>query len=186
VHAAGRHLYERQSIGAVMHQHLAQRAAASGAMGQGGAARYYHLTGQSGSLLYMAPEVFLNLPYNEKADVFSLGVVLFELFLGCQLADLVLAERTWGAAREYAAGVAAGRRVATNALPRYVAPLVEACWQQARLATMLVSSDRCCHACHGHYTDQSALGCHASCASVTKRCARASIQNHLVPLKAQV
>lgn len=39
----------------------------------------YELTGLCGSLLYMAPEVFQNKPYNEKADVYSLGILLFEL-----------------------------------------------------------------------------------------------------------
>jgi serine/threonine protein kinase len=78
----------------------------------------------------MAPEVFLNLPYNEKADVFSLGVVIFELFLGVQLADMVLEERTWGEAKHFAKGVAQGRRTKTDGLPPAIAPLVDACWQQ--------------------------------------------------------
>ena len=33
--------------------------------------------------MYMAPEVYLSQPYNEKADVFSIGVVIFEMFSGC-------------------------------------------------------------------------------------------------------
>lgn len=32
--------------------------------------------------MYMAPEVFLNEPYNEKADIFSLGIVMLEIFSG--------------------------------------------------------------------------------------------------------
>lgn len=33
----------------------------------------YGLTGQAGSCMYMSPECFAHLPYNEKADVFSFG-----------------------------------------------------------------------------------------------------------------
>ncbi|KAG2426461.1 hypothetical protein HXX76_011691 [Chlamydomonas incerta] len=42
----------------------------------------YGLTGQAGSCCYMAPEVFLQQPYNEKADVFSFGVLMYELWAG--------------------------------------------------------------------------------------------------------
>ena len=37
------------------------------------------LTGQTGSLLYMSPEVYNQEPYNEKADVFSFALVMYEL-----------------------------------------------------------------------------------------------------------
>ncbi|CAG9465400.1 unnamed protein product [Pedinophyceae sp. YPF-701] len=37
------------------------------------------LTGLTGSLLYMAPEVFRSEKYNEKADVFSFAVIAYEL-----------------------------------------------------------------------------------------------------------
>jgi hypothetical protein len=30
-------------------------------------------------MMYMAPEVFNELPYNEKADVFSFSIVLYEM-----------------------------------------------------------------------------------------------------------
>lgn len=35
--------------------------------------------GKAGSYLYMAPEVMLNEAYNEKVDIFSLGIIIFEV-----------------------------------------------------------------------------------------------------------
>ncbi|CAN0164791.1 unnamed protein product, partial [Hapterophycus canaliculatus] len=37
------------------------------------------MTGQTGSQRFMAPEVFDGMPYNEKADMYSYGIVLWEL-----------------------------------------------------------------------------------------------------------
>ncbi|KAG5179638.1 Serine/threonine-protein kinase CTR1 [Tribonema minus] len=39
----------------------------------------YKLTGNTGSLRYMAPEVALEQPYNETADVYSFSILLWEL-----------------------------------------------------------------------------------------------------------
>jgi hypothetical protein len=39
----------------------------------------YQMSGETGSLRYMAPEVTSNQPYNHKADVYSFGVILWEL-----------------------------------------------------------------------------------------------------------
>jgi serine/threonine protein kinase len=78
----------------------------------------------------MAPEVFRNLPYNEKADIFSLGVILYEFFLGVQLSDIVLKERTWEEAKAYAREVSNGKRVNIAALPGCLQPLVKNCWHQ--------------------------------------------------------
>ncbi|CAM9165474.1 unnamed protein product [Ectocarpus fasciculatus] len=39
----------------------------------------YVMTGQTGSQRFMAPEVFDGMPYNEKADIYSYGIVLWEL-----------------------------------------------------------------------------------------------------------
>ncbi|CAM9740645.1 unnamed protein product [Scytosiphon promiscuus] len=39
----------------------------------------YVMTGQTGSQRFMAPEVFDGMPYNEKADMYSYGIVLWEL-----------------------------------------------------------------------------------------------------------
>jgi serine/threonine protein kinase len=42
----------------------------------------YVMTGETGSLRYMAPEVIVNKPYNCKADVFSFAVVSWEMCTG--------------------------------------------------------------------------------------------------------
>ena len=39
----------------------------------------YKMTGGTGSLRYMAPEVAKSRPYNHKADVYSFGIILWEL-----------------------------------------------------------------------------------------------------------
>ena len=46
--------------------------------------------GQTGSYFSMAPEVLLSEPYNEKADIFSLGVMMYEVFGKCITAVVVL------------------------------------------------------------------------------------------------
>eukprot|EP00339_Tiarina_fusa_P013191 CAMPEP_0117025562 /NCGR_PEP_ID=MMETSP0472-20121206/18872_1 /TAXON_ID=693140 ORGANISM="Tiarina fusus, Strain LIS" /NCGR_SAMPLE_ID=MMETSP0472 /ASSEMBLY_ACC=CAM_ASM_000603 /LENGTH=707 /DNA_ID=CAMNT_0004732315 /DNA_START=172 /DNA_END=2295 /DNA_ORIENTATION=+ len=42
----------------------------------------YAMSGETGSLRYMAPEVADALPYNNRADVYSFGVILWELNAG--------------------------------------------------------------------------------------------------------
>jgi serine/threonine protein kinase len=42
----------------------------------------YSMSGETGSLRYMAPEVAETLPYNHKADVYSFGIILWELNAG--------------------------------------------------------------------------------------------------------
>eukprot|EP00590_Aulacoseira_subarctica_P010550 CAMPEP_0172437842 /NCGR_PEP_ID=MMETSP1064-20121228/72475_1 /TAXON_ID=202472 /ORGANISM="Aulacoseira subarctica , Strain CCAP 1002/5" /LENGTH=635 /DNA_ID=CAMNT_0013186349 /DNA_START=234 /DNA_END=2138 /DNA_ORIENTATION=- len=39
----------------------------------------YDMSGETGSLRYMSPEVSDNRPYNHKADVYSFGIILWEL-----------------------------------------------------------------------------------------------------------
>lgn len=42
----------------------------------------YRMTGGTGSYLFMAPEVFRHQPYNAKADVYSLAMVMYEMLAG--------------------------------------------------------------------------------------------------------
>ena len=39
----------------------------------------YEMTGNTGSLRYMAPEVALQIPYTEKCDVYSYGIMLWQM-----------------------------------------------------------------------------------------------------------
>jgi len=45
----------------------------------------YDMSGGTGSLRYMAPEVAKNLPYNNKVDIYSFGIIICEL-LSCKKA----------------------------------------------------------------------------------------------------
>ncbi|CAB1099599.1 unnamed protein product [Ectocarpus sp. CCAP 1310/34] len=49
---------------------------------EAGVDEFYRMSGEVGSLRYMAPEVASQYPYNEKADVHSFGVVMWELVTG--------------------------------------------------------------------------------------------------------
>jgi len=45
----------------------------------------YRMTGNTGSLAYMAPEVALRKPYNEKVDVYSFAILLWQMLSGMEL-----------------------------------------------------------------------------------------------------
>ena len=42
------------------------------------------MKGKIGTTMYMAPEIFKNEPYDEKIDVWSAGVILFNMMTGCE------------------------------------------------------------------------------------------------------
>lgn len=42
----------------------------------------YEMTGNTGTLVYMAPEVALRRPYTEKVDIYSIGVILWQMTSG--------------------------------------------------------------------------------------------------------
>lgn len=80
----------------------------------------------------MAPEVTLSLPYNEQADVFSLGTVIWELLSRKTVGAAVLASATGDLARVaelYAHRVARGfRPPLPRSWPEEIRNLVTDCW----------------------------------------------------------
>ena len=98
----------------------------------------YKLTGETGSYRYMAPEVFRHEPYNAKVDVYSFGIILFELLDGgvpftkkvhpldaARRAALLHARPGWG----MGATSKGLRRAPRPPPPPALRALVEACWR---------------------------------------------------------
>ncbi|KAL0351701.1 UNVERIFIED_CONTAM: Serine/threonine-protein kinase STY46 [Sesamum calycinum] len=83
------------------------------------------MTAETGTYRWMAPEVIEHKPYNHKADVFSFGIVLWELLTG----KLPYAHLT-----PLQAAVGVVQKGLRPAIPRNTHPflveLLEKCWQQ--------------------------------------------------------
>lgn len=81
------------------------------------------MTGNTGSLRYMAPEVALSLPYNEKVDVHSFGIVLW------QVASLDVPFKGFTRDNYMKFVVAQGLRPEMYAVwPRGFQTLLQSCW----------------------------------------------------------
>jgi serine/threonine protein kinase len=95
----------------------------------GGRALSYVLTGRTGAFCYMAPEVLMGQPYSESVDVFSLGVIMHELFSRRLLCAALMNTNEWDESEGHARRVAAGFRPAIPAeLPAELRALIDACW----------------------------------------------------------
>ncbi|CAG9465523.1 unnamed protein product [Pedinophyceae sp. YPF-701] len=89
------------------------------------------LTGNTGSMLYMAPEVYLKEDYNEKADIFSFGVIAYELLrYRLQVLDMHKGEEE--EVINLAEKVSQGLRhpIDEARWPKSVVELVRRCWAQ--------------------------------------------------------
>lgn len=83
------------------------------------------MTAETGTYRWMAPEVIEHKPYDHKADVFSFGIVLWELFTG----ELPYAHLT-----PLQAAVGVVQKGLRPTIPKHTPPrlaqLLERCWQQ--------------------------------------------------------
>eukprot|EP00611_Tribonema_gayanum_P002028 TRINITY_DN114_c3_g1_i1.p1 TRINITY_DN114_c3_g1~~TRINITY_DN114_c3_g1_i1.p1 ORF type:complete len:420 (-),score=91.85 TRINITY_DN114_c3_g1_i1:435-1694(-) len=99
--------------------------AARGGGGGGGAAgcARYHMTGNTGTSRYMAPEVARCEPYNASVDVYSLGVLLWEMLSGgCAFANFN--EQLLRSAVVYGSH----RPDVDRAWPECIKSLLQRCW----------------------------------------------------------
>ncbi|KAH7622707.1 hypothetical protein Ndes2526B_g03542 [Nannochloris sp. 'desiccata'] len=89
----------------------------------------WKMTGKTGAFCYMAPEVLLGEPYNEKVDVFSLGVIIFEVFSQRLIGADYLNSVGWDESEAHAHKVAAGYR---PPFPLFmhdeIRQLIDVCW----------------------------------------------------------
>ncbi|KAG2444351.1 hypothetical protein HXX76_001107 [Chlamydomonas incerta] len=100
----------------------------------------FSLTGRTGSLVYLAPEAYKNEPYNDKVDVYSLAILMYELFGRTSITYTHISTKLPAFSRmlcnpdEFAERVAAGYRPprpkAMDKLPPELWELIEAGWHQ--------------------------------------------------------
>lgn len=83
----------------------------------------FEMSGETGSLRYMAPEIANTKPYNHKGDVYSFGMILWEI--------LSMEKPFAGMTREdfYQLVVHGGHRPdISKRIPDEVANLIQSCW----------------------------------------------------------
>eukprot|EP01025_Chloroclados_australasicus_P010321 TRINITY_DN1414_c0_g2_i1.p2 TRINITY_DN1414_c0_g2~~TRINITY_DN1414_c0_g2_i1.p2 ORF type:complete len:376 (-),score=44.98 TRINITY_DN1414_c0_g2_i1:1848-2975(-) len=94
-----------------------------------GLSRKAHLTGNTGCYMYMAPEILKNKKYNEKADIFSLGIIFYELFLKRLSLFDVHYDLTEQKVFDFAQRVAGGHRMPLPPrLDPQVKEVIQDCW----------------------------------------------------------
>ena len=105
-------------------------AAADGGPSQ--TAAKYDMTGKTGAFCYMAPEVLMGQPYNELVDVFSFGIVMFELVSRRLISADMMNTTEWDESEGHAYKVAAGFRPSFSPhIPPPMRELIDQCWSGA-------------------------------------------------------
>ncbi|GMH38586.1 hypothetical protein BSKO_06470 [Bryopsis sp. KO-2023] len=89
------------------------------------------LTQKVGSTVYMAPEVVMGQKYNEKVDVFSFGVIMYEVLMQSVILVKYAMMEDKDELNTYADRVAEGHREPIPSFwPDAVKQLVEDCWKE--------------------------------------------------------
>jgi len=86
----------------------------------------YHLTGHTGSLRYMSPEVARYLPYNLSADIYSFGVFLWHLYSG----EMPF-ETMSRSAHSHLVVYGGERPPCQTSWPESLTSLMKSCWEEA-------------------------------------------------------
>lgn len=93
------------------------------------ATTFWKMTGKTGAYCYMSPEVLHGKPYNERVDVFSFGVVLYEVIAKRLLVADYMNTDKWDESETHAERVAAGWRPPFPMhMPESIRKLVDKCW----------------------------------------------------------
>uniref|UniRef100_A0A0D9WEA3 Protein kinase domain-containing protein n=1 Tax=Leersia perrieri TaxID=77586 RepID=A0A0D9WEA3_9ORYZ len=81
------------------------------------------MTGNTGTLIYMAPEVLDRKPYNHKCDVYSFGICLWEIYC-CQMpyVDCNFADLSWKIVHSHL------RPEIPRCCPKDLAKIMQRCW----------------------------------------------------------
>lgn len=88
------------------------------------------MTGKTGSLLYMSPEVLRSDMYNEKVDVFSFGTILYETLQGFRIANRFGLHYTKANVQKFAETVRDGYRLPIpDDWPEELKILIQECWK---------------------------------------------------------
>mmetsp|Transcript_3806 Transcript_3806/g.10944 ORF Transcript_3806/g.10944 Transcript_3806/m.10944 type:complete len:442 (+) Transcript_3806:459-1784(+) len=110
---------------------MVTRVKSSAGVKQSAPSSLYELTGNTGSYLHMAPEVMLGHRYNEKADIFSMGVVIYEVMSGAPFGMDVISTGAPAEYEAFALKVAGGfRRPNPPHWPEQLKALVSDCLAQ--------------------------------------------------------
>lgn len=81
------------------------------------------MTGNCGTVQWMAPEVLANQKYTEKADVFSFGIVVWEIVTGeCPYDGMTQIQAALGVLNRNL------RPVIPRSCPKFLGQLMKACW----------------------------------------------------------